>query len=120
MRGYRGLIIVGVVLDVEMLQYWLQTSALLFPTLLGARRFGVQVAFGQQRLLRRRQLACFKIYWIVFGPDPLPTAGPSGCMFRAVAGAGLFLLDLDAAAAALGATESNLGAVERALLASID
>ena len=60
------------------------------------------------------------ISWIVLGPDPLPTAGPSGCTFRAAAGGGLLLLDIDAGASALGATESNLCAVEGALLASID
>ena len=60
------------------------------------------------------------ISWIVFGPDPLPTAGPSGCMFRAGAAGGLLLLDLDAAASVFGATESNICAVERARLASID
>ena len=60
------------------------------------------------------------ISWIAFGPDPLPTAGPSGCMFRAGAAGGLLLIDIDAVASAFGATESNLCAVERALLASID
>jgi hypothetical protein len=46
-------------LDVLVLQDWLQPSALLFPALFGTRHFGVQFAFGQQRLLRRRQLARF-------------------------------------------------------------
>ena len=40
------LIIVGVVLDVEMLQDRLNASSLLLIALLGARRFGVQAAFG--------------------------------------------------------------------------
>ena len=59
LRRQRRLHVVGVVLDVVVLQDRLQSSALLFPALLGTRRFGVQFAFGQQRLLRRRQLACF-------------------------------------------------------------
>ena len=59
LRRQRGLHVVGVVLDVVVLQDRLQSSALLFPALLGTRRFGVQFAFGQQRLLRRGQLARF-------------------------------------------------------------
>ena len=56
-RGQRRLHVVGVVLDVVVLQDRLQASALLLPTLLGARDLGRQAAFGEQRLFSGRQVA---------------------------------------------------------------
>ena len=54
--GQRRLHVVGVVLDVVVLQHRLQASALL-TTLLGARDLGRQAAFGEQRLFSGRQVA---------------------------------------------------------------
>ena len=77
MRGQRRLHIVRVVFDVVVLQYRLQASSLLLPTLLWARDICRQTVFGEQRWLPGRQLARF---------DDL---------FDVVANRSPFLLDLD-------------------------
>ena len=59
MRWQRGLHVVGVVLDVVVLQYWLQSSALLLPALLGTCHFGRQALWREQPLLRWGALARF-------------------------------------------------------------
>ena len=73
-RGQRGLHVVRVVMDVVVLQYRLQSSALLLPALLGARRLGRQAFFlcREQRLLPGRQVArLYDIFSCVLNRSPL-------------------------------------------------
>ena len=59
MGWQRGLHVVGVVLDVVVLQDWLQPLALFLPALLGTCHFGRQALWREKRLLRWGELARF-------------------------------------------------------------
>ena len=59
MRGQRRLHVVRVVLDIVVLQDRLQSSSLLFPTLLWARDLCRQSVFGDQRVFSWRQIVRF-------------------------------------------------------------
>ena len=71
LRRQRRLHVVGVVLDVVVLQDRLKASALLLPALLGTRNCGRQAFWREQRLLSGRQVArLYDLFYRVHNRSP--------------------------------------------------
>ena len=91
-RRQRGLHVVRVVLDVVVLQYRLQSSALILPALLGTRNCGRQAFWREQRLLSGRQVAhLYDLFYRVLNRSPFLLAA-----FALLALVFFFLAGLDA------------------------